>query len=129
VTAGLLQAAGVKGPVAQYASVLEGTRVDVPIVGTRMSSKLDFADIKVHLLVDQAIRKLATQGVQQGLRTVVPGAALIPPGLIPGGQQQNQQQGQQSQGQQGQQQGQQGQQQHPGLPGEGILRSLIPGQK
>lgn len=155
VTAGLLQMAGVKGPTAQYASVLQGARVDVPIAGTRTSSRLDFASIKIQPLVDQAIRNLAAQGIQQGIRTAVPGAALVPGlvpgsgqqgqgpslpgegiirGILPGGQQQNQQQtsqqqtGQQQQGQQ--QEGQQQQQQQGGgLPGEGLLKNLLPGHK
>jgi hypothetical protein len=134
VTAGLLDAAGVKGPTAQYASVLEGARVDVPIVGTRTSSKLDFAQVKIQPLVDQAIRNLAAQGVKQGIRTAIPGAGFLP-GLGPdqkqGQQSQQPQQGQQQHDQQGQQQSQQpGQQepQHRGLPGEETLRKLLPGK-
>ncbi len=104
VTAGLLQLAGVKGPLVQYASVLQGIRVDVPIVGTRTASKLDFGRIKIQPLVKQAIRKLAEEGVKEGIRRAVPGAGLLP-GLAPGSQQGK----------------------GLGLPGEEILRKIVPG--
>ena len=83
VTAGLLQLAGVKGPVAQYAGVLQGARIDVPLVGSRTDPKLDFSHINVQPLVEQAIKNLASQGI----RTAIPGGQLLPQ---PGGQQQGQ---------------------------------------
>jgi hypothetical protein len=87
VTAGLMERAGVKGPVAQYASVLGNARIDVPLVGSRNDPKLDFAHIKIQPLVEQAIKNLAKQGIQQGIRTAVPGAQLLP---LPGESQKGQ---------------------------------------
>jgi hypothetical protein len=84
VTAGLFEIAGVKGPVAQYASVLEGVRVDVPLIGSRTDPRLDFSKIKFDNLVQQAVKNLATKGIEQGIRTAIPGGQFLP---LPGDRQ------------------------------------------
>jgi hypothetical protein len=143
VTSGLLQMAGVKGPTAQYAGVLEGARVDVPLVGTRTTPRLDFSKIDVKPLVEQAVKNLAVKGVKTAVVAAVPGGAVVAaiasgdgkssviPGasalrsVLPGGSPQSQPQSPASQTQpvstQPQRKG--------GLPGQGILKGLLPGKK
>lgn len=144
VTAGLLQQAGVKGPVAQYASVLGNARIDVPLVGSRTNPQLDFAHIKIQPLVAQAIRELA----KQGIRSAVPGGQFLPlpgekppqqgqqreilPGVpvpqlpgLPGPDRERQQEPPPQQQQQDQQQDQQQQQRQPDRPIEDRLRGIF----
>jgi hypothetical protein len=143
VTSGLLEMAGVKGPTAQYAGVLEGARVDVPIAGTRTSPKLDFSKVDVRPLVEQAVKNLAVKGVKTAVVAAVPGGAVVAaiasgdgkdsgiPGvsairsILPGGSPQSQPQSAASQTQPASTQPQQ----KSGLPGGGILKGLLPGKK
>jgi hypothetical protein len=53
----LLKALGVKGPVGEYARRLAGTRVNVPIVGTREKPKLDFAKVDTKKLLEDVIKQ------------------------------------------------------------------------
>ena len=48
----LLERRGVRGPVAEYARLLSGSRVEVPIVGTRLQPKLDLAKVDMKPLVE-----------------------------------------------------------------------------
>jgi hypothetical protein len=129
ITPELLQQLGARGPVAQYASVLKGQRIDVPISGMRGEPKLDFSKVNIEPLVQQAIKNVASQGLQEGIKGAIPGMS---------GQQQSpppQQQPQPpAQGQQGQSQGQPQQQQPPQqqTPGQQIekgLQGILGGEK
>ena len=150
VTSGLLQMAGVKGPTAQYAGVLEGARIDVPIAGTRTSPKLDFSKVDVKPLVEQAIKNLAVQGIKTAAVAAVPGGAVVAGlasgsgqgsaipgasairGILPGGHPQSQPQASATQTQPASTQPQAAAtqpQQKSSLPGEGILKAVMPGKK
>jgi hypothetical protein len=53
----ILEKVGMKAGVADYAKLLAGLRVDVPMVGTRQNPKLDFSQVNVKSLLDQAVKK------------------------------------------------------------------------
>lgn len=57
----LLERFGVRGPVAEYAKLLAGTRVEIPMVGTREQPKLDFAKVDMKPLIERAVRDAAGQ--------------------------------------------------------------------
>ena len=63
VTAGLLQQVGVRGDAARYAGFLEGVRVGVPIVGTKLKPRADFSRVNAKSLVDQALKNMAAKGI------------------------------------------------------------------
>jgi len=46
------------GPVAAYARVLAGTRIELPIVGTRLGPRIDFSAVDLGGLLREATRKL-----------------------------------------------------------------------
>ena len=45
----------------QYASALRGLRVDIPIIGTRLNPKLDFAAVNIDALIKKALDKILRQ--------------------------------------------------------------------
>lgn len=102
VTPGLLTQFGVAGPVVPYAAVLKDMRVDVPIVGSRTAPKLDFAKVNIKPLIEQAARKLTIEGGLETARDLLP----VPKGVLPGDRP--------AEG-------------RPALPGEGIIRGVLPG--
>ncbi|MCB9850869.1 MAG: hypothetical protein H6817_09220 [Phycisphaerales bacterium] len=53
----ILEKVGMRAGVADYAKLLAGLRIDVPMVGTRQNPKLDFSKVDVKSLFDQAIKK------------------------------------------------------------------------
>ncbi|MFO0837369.1 MAG: hypothetical protein U1D55_02490 [Phycisphaerae bacterium] len=57
----LLEALKVRGPVVEYARYLAGTRVDLPLVGTRQQPRLDFAKVDIRPLVERAMQEAAKQ--------------------------------------------------------------------
>ena len=68
--AALLERLGVRGPVADYARALTGSRVDIPLVGTRLNPKLDLSRVDVGSLVERAVKEStgkATEDLLQGL--------------------------------------------------------------
>jgi hypothetical protein len=69
----LLEKFGVKGPLDQFAKVLEGTRIDIPISGTRKNPSLDLAKVDIKPLIEQATKKIIEQG----------GSLLPKPGELP----------------------------------------------
>ncbi|MFB3893169.1 MAG: AsmA family protein [Phycisphaerae bacterium] len=75
VKANLLEGLGVKGPVGDYARVLEGTRIDIPLMGTRTNPMMDLSKVNVQGLVSEAIKKLGAG--------IIPGIPKLP-GLTPG---------------------------------------------
>ena len=74
VRSALLRRFGVRGPVDQYARLLEGARVDIPVVGTRENPKLDLSKVDLRPLIDKAVKGLLKdkgggllEGVLKGL--------------------------------------------------------------
>lgn len=61
VRAALLKRFGVAGPLAEYARLLEGARVDVPLVGSRLKPKLDLSKLNLKPLIQRAIRALLAE--------------------------------------------------------------------
>jgi len=58
VRSALLRRFGVRGPVDEYARMLEGARLDVPLVGTRLEPKVDLQSVDIRPLVTRAAEKL-----------------------------------------------------------------------
>jgi hypothetical protein len=88
VRAALLERFGVRGPAAEYARLLAGSRVEIPIAGTRLNPKLDLARVDLKPLIERAVRESAGQkagGLLQNLgaggsKSGSPGAAEPPAG-------------------------------------------------
>jgi len=84
VRAALLKKLGVGGSAAQYAALLEGARIDLPMVGTREKPGLDFAKVDIRPLIEKAAEKMLKKkagGLLDGL--FGPGKSGNP---APGGQ-------------------------------------------
>jgi hypothetical protein len=71
VRAALLEKYGVKDSALEYARFLEGARVDVPVVGTRMKPKLDFNKVDLKPLLDKAAQGLLKEQAGQLLDKVL----------------------------------------------------------
>lgn len=67
VGASLLRTLGARGPVDDWATVLEGVRVRVPIVGTRSAPRLDTASVDIGPLVNRATELLIRRQLQERL--------------------------------------------------------------
>jgi hypothetical protein len=67
VRAELLEKLKVTGPVLDYARLLEGTRVGIPVAGTREKPKLDFSQVNIQPLVQKALEKLLKEQVEEQL--------------------------------------------------------------
>jgi hypothetical protein len=67
VGASLLRTLGARGPVDDWATVLEGVRVRVPIVGTRSDPRLDTASVDIGPLVNRATELLIRRQLQERL--------------------------------------------------------------
>jgi len=78
VSAALLDRFGVRGPVADYARVLDGVRVEIPLVGTRMNPRLDFSKVDIGTLIQQAASVLLSEQAGQ-----IIGDILKPPRSAP----------------------------------------------
>ena len=61
VSAALLERFGVRGPVGEYARVLDRMRVEIPLVGTRMNPRLDMSQVDIGSLVQQAAEALLSE--------------------------------------------------------------------
>ncbi|MDK1031504.1 MAG: hypothetical protein QGD94_05820, partial [Planctomycetia bacterium] len=57
----LLEKLNVKGPLADYARLLEGSNVDIRIVGTRLKHKLKLSDVDILPLIKRAARALLSE--------------------------------------------------------------------
>ncbi len=57
----LLEKLGVKGPLQDYAKVLVGSRVEIPLAGTRLQPRLDLSKVDVKPLIEKAAKSLATE--------------------------------------------------------------------
>ncbi|HPF39855.1 MAG TPA: hypothetical protein P5081_21425 [Phycisphaerae bacterium] len=69
----LLQRLGVKGPVAQYAEVLTGSRIDIPIAGTRENPKLELSKVATDALIKEAIKRTTEKGAGDALKGLLGG--------------------------------------------------------
>ncbi len=68
VRAELLNRLGVKGPTLEYAQLLSGVRVDIPIVGTREKPRLDLAKVDVQALLRDVLLKEPGRRIEDLLR-------------------------------------------------------------
>ena len=66
----LLARLGIKGPVVEYARMLAGTRIDVPMVGTREDPKLDFSKVDT----DGLMKDIVKGGVGKSAKDLLGGA-------------------------------------------------------
>ena len=73
VKAALLERLGVRGPVAEYARHLTGSRVDIPIIGTRLKPKLDLQRVDIKAIVEHAIKKTSGKKVDDLLQGLLGG--------------------------------------------------------
>ena len=79
IRAALLERLGVGGPVMEYARLLEGTRIDVPVGGTRLNPRLDLSKVNLAPLIERAIEDLAKEKVQGILKDILgPGKSEEP---------------------------------------------------
>lgn len=69
----LLQKLGVKGPVAQYAEVLTGSRIDIPIAGTRENPKLELSKVATDGLIKEAIKRTTEKGAGDAIKGIAGG--------------------------------------------------------
>jgi len=67
VTSQLLSRLGVRGGAADYARILAGNRVDVPLTGTLLAARLDLAKVDVRPLVDRAVKALLAEKFRKQL--------------------------------------------------------------
>jgi hypothetical protein len=67
VRAALLEKMGTKGPTQEYANMLDGVRVDIPIVGTREKPQLDFSKVEVQSLLKDVLLKQQPEKQLEGL--------------------------------------------------------------
>jgi hypothetical protein len=81
VRAALLERLGVKGPVAEYARLLEGTRIGIPLVGSRLNRNLETSTVDLRPLVAKAAEALLKKEVGARLGEILRG-----PGAKPGTQ-------------------------------------------
>ena len=71
VRTALLEKLKVKGPILEYARLLEGARVDVPVKGSRTAPKLDFADVDIQPLIEWALEKLLKERAPKILEDIL----------------------------------------------------------
>jgi len=70
IRAPLLQRFGVQGPVMDYVRLLEGASVDIPVIGTRLDPKLDFAQVNIQPLIERALDNLLREKAQEVLKDI-----------------------------------------------------------
>ncbi|MCK4625477.1 MAG: hypothetical protein KAV00_09230, partial [Phycisphaerae bacterium] len=61
ISAALLEKFGTRGPVVDYARLLAGARVDIPMIGSRLKPRLDFSKVDMRPLIDRAIQALLAE--------------------------------------------------------------------
>lgn len=72
VTGEVLAGLGAAGPTGEYAKHLEGSRIEIPIVGTRESPRLDVSKVDIKPLLEKALKsmgKKALPGLLDGGKT------------------------------------------------------------
>ena len=68
VRAELLERLGVRGTAARYAEQLTGSRVDIPLVGTRQQPALDLLRIDKKALIERALKESAGETIDSALK-------------------------------------------------------------
>lgn len=68
IGAAMLERLGVRGPVTEYARKLTGSRVDIPILGTRLKPRLDLSRVDVQSLIAGVVREEAGKKLGDLLR-------------------------------------------------------------
>ena len=78
----LLERFGVRGPVLDYARLLAGTRIDIPVIGTRLDPELDLSKVDVQPLIERVLGDILQEKTQEVLEDILkpkkskqPGAA------------------------------------------------------
>ena len=61
VSAALLEKFGARGPVVEYARLLKGARIAVPLVGSRLEPRLDFSKVDIGPLIKRAVEALLSE--------------------------------------------------------------------
>jgi len=79
VRAALLESLGVEGPLLDYARVLEGARVDIPITGTRLKPKLSPSRKTIESLVSKAVEALLKEEAVKRLKDLLNRGKSEPP--------------------------------------------------
>ena len=69
----LLAKLGISGPVVEYAKALAGTRVEVPVSGTREKPKLDFSRVDTKALMKNVAQEAGKGLVEEGLKGLLRG--------------------------------------------------------
>ena len=69
----LLGRLGASGPLADYARVLTGTRIELPIIGTRLRPRIDFSAVDLTELLREATRTLLLEAPTRILDILRPG--------------------------------------------------------
>jgi len=73
VRAELLQRLGVRGPVLDYARLLSGTRIAIPLTGTRLKPGLDLSKVDLRPLIDRAVKALLTEEAAKRFQELLQG--------------------------------------------------------
>ncbi|MDY7010961.1 MAG: hypothetical protein SVV80_09460 [Planctomycetota bacterium] len=71
VSARVLEKFGVRGPVIDYARLLAGARIDIPVIGTRLNPRLDFSKVDIRPLINRAIQALLAEQAGKMLEDVL----------------------------------------------------------
>jgi hypothetical protein len=71
VRSALLRKMGVRGRVDDYARLLEGARVEIPLLGTRLEPRMDLTKVDVRPLVQKAVQELLKKEAGGLLRDVL----------------------------------------------------------
>jgi hypothetical protein len=71
VRAAILERVGVKGPILDYARLLEGMRVDLPIKGTRFKPDIGFPRDVIQRLVQRAVELLLKEEARKQLEGLI----------------------------------------------------------
>ena len=71
ITAALFEKLNAKGPITDFARVLQGLRVDIPILGDRKHPKLDLSQIPLQDLIKQAMDLLLKNQVGNFLDQII----------------------------------------------------------
>lgn len=85
IRAGLLEKLGVKGPVGDLARMLEKVRIDIPLSGNRLATKLDLAKVDIRPLIQQATKELLKEGAGRTIEDLLrqPSSPSSPKGARP----------------------------------------------
>jgi len=84
----LLRDLGVRGDTERYAALLAGSRVEIPIVGSRLAPKLDLAKVNIAPLIEKAAAGMVSQQAGGVLGGVLGGGKAtplpnVPPEVLP----------------------------------------------